>query len=259
MYSFLICDLKNELNKNEIAKQIKKQFENADIIFLCTDKKIKKSDNYTTVIFDKIVRDDVAINSSFKLIKNNNVFVIRSGFKDFDILYLLSENNINNDIIMFKNNKNNSKIHFFNKIITFFKNLYYKLFNYYFYNGNIVCILFKKNACEVLKQLDNPATFTKIDKWVGLTIGYVEKNIEIFRPQVTFKQKWLNFIIWFCIFACSITVTILLYNLLNYVFKLSLYFLCSLSFSMTIFYLIRVYAFSKIGVIENQSNNYIVK
>lgn len=259
MYSFLICDLKNELSKKEIVNQISNCFKNADINFLCTDKKQKKSNKYNLIIFDKIINDDIAINSCFKLMKFDKVFVIRSGFKDFHQLESFKNFNEDYDILMLKNQNKLKKQGFLSNIKNFFKKLYYNLFSYNFYEGNLSCVLFNKNASNVLKQLDNPAPYTKVDKWIGMNIKYILTNTNKFIPQISFREKWQNLYFTFLLFVMSLVSTIFIFDKVFFAIKMFLLFITLLLFAISLFFTVRVYTFSKIGKIENRTCEFIFK
>lgn len=258
MYSFLICDLKNELDKKEVLKQINKYYKDADINFLCTDNKAKGSVKYKLYVFDKNVSEDVAINSVFKNIKYDKVFVIKSGFNDFSKLEKFVNFNEDFDILMLKNQKNTKKLRFFEKIKQIFNNFYYNLFNYYFYEGNISCILFNRNSTVVLKNLQNPATFIKIDKWIGMEIKYIDCEIEQYKPKTSFVDKWLNLICSSLVFVVSLIGNIFLYNKIHLVVNILLLFAVMLSFALSCFFAVRSYAVCKIGKINNNVSEYIL-
>ncbi|MGI5842185.1 MAG: hypothetical protein ACOX6H_02700 [Christensenellales bacterium] len=67
-----------------------------------------------------------------------------------------------------------------NKVKMFFEKLYAKIvkliFGYSLYDGDIGLVLFGEIPLSVLKTAINPIILTKVNRWVGFDISYVEKD-----------------------------------------------------------------------------------
>ena len=171
-------------NKMEIKKLIK--FVNtrliSPVIFVASSKKLNiKDENIQNFVF-VIPNPDMALNALIKLVETDKLIVIRkiSDLEDIEKVYrgLIKSNSI---CVLSK--KSNKVTQFFQKLSDFVTNF---LFGYKFLHAGLGVVGFSRVPLAVLKHLDNCSMYTKVDRWIGIEINFVQTNKV---DKVKFKPK----------------------------------------------------------------------
>ena len=199
----LILNLNNELDFDKFSKFSKQKLVGAEIVI--ASKQSHKLSEFTEYVFDTDDNDEV-INTLIKKIDTDKLIIVRQ----FD------NNNFTPIASVFVELKKENQICLMSKksgkIKKFFKNLFTPLirflFGYDLLMGSLACIGYGKNCIEVLKQLDNPSLFTKVDKWSGVDIKYIEASQA---QRVKFKSKVLKHYIRIFIYSLLFAIPILLW------------------------------------------------
>ena len=74
--------------------------------------------------------------------------------------------------------------------------------------GSLACVGFGKTCLEILKQIDNPSFYTKVDKWSGIDIKVIECQET---QKVKFKPKITNNIVNICLFGAIFLIPLFLW------------------------------------------------
>ena len=180
--TFLVLNLDNEININELSNRISEKYFKYQIIIAST-KKHKTIFNVEEYVFDE-KNEDKIINTLMSKVKGNKLVLARKINNDNIEELIKMEQNLKheNQISIIKKEKNKVSrllFNFLNKIIKL-------IFGYTFYDGNICCLAFASVPLEVMKVLDNCSLYTKVNKWKG--IDFVDAELKI-KSKVKFKPK----------------------------------------------------------------------
>ena len=152
---------------------------------------------------------------------------------NFERIYsVYSKLKVDNQICLISKNLNKFQ-KFFMRIFQF---IVHFLFGYNLFEGSLEVVAFGKVPVEILKQVDNPSMYTKIDKWSGITISKVQSS-EI--AKVKFKANVTKNIVHILILLATFLTPLLLWIFIpfiqkNIALKLLAVFLMALSFSLII-------------------------
>lgn len=172
MWSFVVVDLKNQLDINEFVTFIDINYPQSQILY-CSSKKVDNQ-SLSNYIFDESVDSESVINSVTVLCENQNIAIIRD-VKNYPKIIQLSEKlKHKNQIVYFE--KKSSK--FISKCSKFFLGI----INYIF-NQNIkpiyygLCV-YGENASKILKNIESPSVITKTNTFAGVEYLFVDCNYE---------------------------------------------------------------------------------
>ena len=199
----LILNLNDELDFDKFSKFSRQKLVGAKIVI--ASKQNHKLSEFTEYVFDTDDSDEV-INALVKKIDTEKLVIVRkfdnNNFNE--IASVVGELKKENQLCMMSKKSGKIKAFFrslFSPIIRF-------LFGYDLLSGSLSCVGYGKNCLEVLKQLDNPSLFTKVDKWSGVDIKYIETSQT---QKVKFKSKVAKNYIRIAVYTILMALPILLW------------------------------------------------
>lgn len=227
----LVLAVKNSNpEKNEIMK-FAKTFKRVSVLVVEDD----KTEN-------DMIAEAIKNVQGYEMVLCRDYFDYKTIFSDYMIEMSLE----GAQVVAYKKNKKTSKLkNFFTKI---YNKVIKKIFGFKLYEAEIGLIYFNNIALSVLKELPNSATFTKVNKWVGFEVSYIEIESELISQAKLDKSELksvkigliacsalialfftgfvllavfnkLSFIVGLLfIFVLIITFFVLLYNILKFTF-----------------------------------------
>ena len=216
MVTFIIIVKQRSIQK-EILSELKNLFANIQIL-LATEvsnqglKELDKKDKNVKVFhFPDNTSEEDMIESLVNVVEGQSLCIIRDDGKNVDVglaKRCVIKQREGYDIVMPKSNKKTNFLkRFFSKLTN---SIVSKVFGFNLFEGNISIQVFSKNAINILKT-NGTGSLTKVNKWLGANIGYIDENIEKFKPK-TNKLKNLRIwtILYFIVFVCFLATTITL-------------------------------------------------
>ena len=172
MWSFVLLDLSNEYNLDEVLGYINLQYENPDIIY-CSTKKVE-NDQIRNYVFDNDANNESVINTVINKCKNNNIVIVRDVKKYKNIVELTAKIKKYNQVAYFK------KV--YTGIKKFFKEKLLKICNFVFKQNikliDFGVVAYGEAASLVLKTTANPSVVAKTNNWTGIDYIELTKNDE---------------------------------------------------------------------------------
>lgn len=148
----------------------------------------KKHKNVVVVICEEKASENEMINKAIKEVSGLNMVLCRDYFEYATVLsdYIVAMGYMGTQLVLFRKKEKTSKFK------EFFKKIYNKLVSWLFgfklYEGDIGLMFFGNIALSVLKELPNTAHYTKVNRFVGFDISYVESE-ELPKPKFEHKER----------------------------------------------------------------------
>jgi len=146
----------------------------------------KKHKNVVIVVCKQNASENEMINKAIKEVSGDNMVLCRDYFEYATVLsdYIVAMGYMGAQLVLFRKKEKTSKFKDFikkiyNKIVSW-------LFGFKLYEGDIGLMFFGNIALSVLKELPNTAHYTKVNRFLGFDISYVESE-ELQKPK--FEQK----------------------------------------------------------------------
>lgn len=185
-FSFIIIDLRNNLNIESIYNQLRHNYSNFELIY-CSSKKVQNK-NVVNYIFSADEKTENVVNTIIKYCTKTNIVMIRKFTSITDIKKQTDKLSSHNQIV------------YFTKKINKFKSILWEILNYFakllYHNSvlpiNLSCITYGENASNVLKSLEYPSNLMRINKWEGINMIGVDGG-EYYRPEYNLKKHVLMF------------------------------------------------------------------
>ncbi|MBQ3494341.1 MAG: hypothetical protein IJA69_02890 [Clostridia bacterium] len=171
--SFLICNVDNHIDIKKLNKFVSDKFDDYELVVAVGEKhRSVKIENVREYVFSENETNDDIINALVPVVFGQAMVVVRKiENNNFEpILNVLSGFEQNNDIVLIRK-KQNKVTKFFKRILSFLIRFFY---GYTLYDSNLSVCAFGEIPLNVLKQTENASTFTKINRWTGINIVYVE-------------------------------------------------------------------------------------
>lgn len=189
MTTFLVLNLDGSVDVQKLNRFLYESVSDYELVVAC-NKKYKGilSQNVVECIFDENAKPDEVINTLIPKCGGDYLILVRKiENNNFgSILEVSKKLKSQKQIVVIKKNSN-AVVRFFKKVFSFFVRF---LYGYQLFDSNLAVMGFGEIPFSVLKQTPNCSTFTKINKWVGVTID----EIECVSPKVKLSQhKWTRF------------------------------------------------------------------
>lgn len=243
--TFLIVNLQNKLNIEKFVNLVEKNYKNYKIIIAST-KLHKKYKNVYEYQFDDVEPDKV-INTLMPKVEGERLVLVRQFDNDNldEILNIEKAIKKNNQISLLKKCKNKFKsiiFNYINKIINL-------IFGYKLFDGYLSCVGFSSVPLSVLMQIENSSLYTKINKWQGIDLVYVNCNK---CQKLKFKTKKIkhfvriaiSLLIMIGVILCWIFIPFLQSKLL---LKMAMIFVILIAFMFVLLDCVILYVKRKIG------------
>lgn len=211
MTSYVFGILNKEINWVKVYKLLALKYEDFEILFavhknnkeLELINELSDFENVKVLTFEADKSENYMISEAIKKTQGDNLVVCRDYVEYATILsdYLVAMGEMGVQVAMFRKPRKK------NKVKDFFKKLWNKyikfMFGFKLYEGDIGLIYFGNIATSILRELPNNVTFTKVNRWVGFDISYVEsEDIVKANPQkLSIKSTTRNWIISLSVFA----------------------------------------------------------
>ena len=210
--SVLILNLNNKLDFEKFFKFANQKLLGAKIVIASRE---HHNSEFVEYLFETNNSDEV-INTLIKKLKTNKLVIVRD-FDNNNFLPIFSvADGLKNDNQICIMSKSGGKVkNFFKKI---FAPIVKFMFGYDLLFGSLACVGFGKTSLEILRQLDNPSFYTKVDRWSGIDIKHIQSSSV---QKVKFKPKVAKNYINIAVFSCVFVLPILLWIFVN-VFKKSI-------------------------------------
>lgn len=242
------CKYKEQITLNLACRT------NPEIMKKCTE--IKKSFQVIVNMFPINATENGMIDTCFRNEDFESVILVRENSLDLssEIFNMLIENGTKNNIVMFKRLRKENKLKKF--LSTSAKKLCKKFFGFTFFEGDISIQYFGQNVVEILREV-NAFLPTKINKWIGIEIKYIDTpkvvSLENKLPKKIILPTIINILviigtIIFAIFLPKLTtITVLIFMLMTLLILSELTILA--------YNLLKIYCHKKIGSITKQKTN----
>lgn len=162
----------------------------------------KQHENISVLTFDDNKSENEMLNDTIKAVKGENMILCRDYFEYATVLsdYLLAMGELDCQVALFRRSEKKGKIR------QFFSSLYHNtvawLFGFKLYEGDIGLMYFGNIALSIMREMPNSSYYTKVNKWSGFDISYVESD-ELLKPKIECKERKRNII------AMSVTAGII--------------------------------------------------
>lgn len=247
--SIVISCFNKKVFPNELEKNIRNLVPNSEIVYLTNkENQINTEEN---VLYFNEANEDKALNSAIKLLSGKKILLIRENYnlKEFDKIEAMLLNKSTADIVLYsKQRKKFNKFLF--KIVNKINLL---LFGYNLFDGDLSLMLFNDNPTTVLKVLDNSSVFMKINKWIGMSVCYLENiDFKCYKP----KEKFTKEIVMTSSFAFLFVLSIVLWASISafhtLLFGMIFFLLTLLSLSLALITAVRLFNFYEVGRVINE-------
>lgn len=238
----------------EIEKNIKEINANSEVVYITSENNTLNTNEKVYYFNEK--NEDKAINSIVKLLNGKSILLIRENYnlKNFNKIEEIITSKEKADILLF-NKKRNKFNNFCFKYLNKLNNL---LFSYKLYDGDISIMLFNQNPTTILKVLDNPSVFMKINKWLGMSIAYLEnKNLNYYKPNINIIKEIACISSFAFVFVLSIVLWASVKYFHTFLFAMIFLLLMLLSFGLSAIWGLRLLNTLEVGRIENEKLNII--
>ena len=252
----LIIIVKQRKIQNDIISLLETFCVNVQILFATEEgndgltELENRKENVRVVYFPRKTSEEDMIESLIDYVDGQTLCIVRDDNKPINVNLIkrcIVKQKEGYDIVMPKNNK---KTNFFKKFFKKITNaLVYKVFGFNLFEGNISIQCFGNNSINILKT-NRTGTLTKVNKWLGANIGYVDDNVDNFRPKAKKLGKLkLWTILYFMLFIVFLSSTIALPILfsLPWLVVLLLIFGTLIGISLSLFNFLRFYIKYQVG------------
>lgn len=223
----ILCEKKHKIAlefenfKRKINEQSKEAAKEKTETAKKTNKNLKKQENTNINLytFPNGTKEDSMISFGINSLTEGDFILLRNDVKEInsDLLEkILYERQLGGDIIMAKKpRKKNFLSNFFSNI---FKKLYFLIFNFNFYLGDIGVQYFSNLALSVMKET-NSIMLTKLNKWLAVNIKYLDFEINpTYITQKDYGKSKLLLLIYAVCIAVLTTLTFVLSDIFNHSF-----------------------------------------
>lgn len=189
MTTFLVLNLDGSVDVQKLNRFLYENVNDYELVVACNKKyKGLMTQNVVECIFDENANPDEVINTLIPKCGGEFLILVRKiENNNFGpILEVAKKLKSQKQIVVIKK-QSNVITRFFKKIFSFVVKF---LYGYQLFDSNLAVMGYGEIPFSVLKQTPNCSTFTKINKWVGVTID----EVECVTPKVKLSQhKWTRF------------------------------------------------------------------
>lgn len=238
----------------EIEKNIKEINANSEVVYITSENNTLNTNEKVYYFNEK--NEDKAINSIVKLLNGKSILLIRENYnlKNFNKIEEIIISKEKADILLYNRKRNKFK-NFCFKYLNKLNNL---LFNYKLYDGDLSVMLFNQNPTTILKVLDNPSVFMKINKWLGMNIVYLEnKTLNYYKPKANLVKEISCIASFTLVFVLSIVLWSCIGYFHTFLFAMIFLLLILLSLGLSLICALRLFNTLEVGRIENEKLNII--
>ena len=253
MITFLFCVKKRNIQPTFLENF--KLLEDVSVIFVGEQsnlslKNLKPNKNIACNVFyfaDGTSQEDM-IQSVISKVYCHTLVLVRDDESevDFNILNsMIKKQREGYDVVLARPAKRNPIKNFFVKLM---QKLVNYVFNFKLFDGDLTYQIFGGNAVSILKA-NGTALLTKVDKWLGAKIGYVEYNHSVVQTDKNRKSLKLLSIIYSLVLGLTLGTSITLGVILPlpWLALLGLVFANMISFILFAYYILRLYISLKVG------------
>lgn len=243
MTSYVFSIIDKQIIWSKVYDILKSKYEDDfEIIFVTKEKNEelatlqklqKKHDNVVMVVCEESLTENEMINKAIAQVSGDNMVLVRDYFEYATVLsdYIVAMGNLGAQVVLFRSKQKSSKFK------DFFKRIYNKLVSWLFgfklYQGDIGLMFFGNIALSVIQELPNSVHYTKVNRFSGFDISYVEAE-DLQKPRHEHKERkkvMIASIVTAVCIALEITALVLLsvFNVLGFLggLGLILMILCS--------------------------------
>lgn len=184
-YSFIIIDLKNECDINEINNSISSNYKNYEILY-CNTAEIKGGKNVVSFSFDKNVNSEEVVNSVLRETKKQNIVLIRK-FINVEIIKQITDNLDNKNSVVYLSKKKNFAVNLIDKILNKVTSF---VFGKKIKNVNHSAVAYGELVSNVIKNINTPSISSRMNNWTGVSEKYVECSEKY---KITYSKKRIAF------------------------------------------------------------------
>lgn len=192
----------------------------------------KEKANINLYTFPNGTKEDSMISFGINSLTEGDFILLRNDVEEINVNLIekiLFESQLGGDIIMAKKpRKKNFLNRFFSNV---FEKLYFLIFNFIFYAGDIGVQYFSNLTLSIMKET-NSVMLTKLNKWLAVDIKYLDFEIN----QTVIKQKnYGKSKLLLLIYALCFVVLIVLSFILSDIFNPSFIFWLFVAFLIIVF------------------------
>lgn len=250
-YSFVIIDLKNNLDIGNIYNQLCLHYSQFEVVY-CSSKKSNIS-GIVNYVFSNAESTESVINSVVKHCTKSNIIMIRKYTSIADITALTSKLTSKNQIV------------YFSKPLSKAKTLTWKVLNFFaklLYHNNVLamnlsCIAYGENASNVLKVLEYPSNLMRINKWEGINMIGINGG-QNYQPEYNLKKHVLLFAVPLTIAAIAIVCYFVFYQKISQLTRVISWLTAIICVILSIMFGVNWFICSKVGQ-GNQTKAKIIK
>lgn len=170
-YSFIVLDLKNEVNVSNLMQFFNKEYKNDGFeVIYCSSKNSNKRKNFRNFVFEENENSEKIINAVTKECLGQCIAIIRNVNAYADVLKLTKNLQNGNEIVFYKKEHTKFKgwlLGIFKKIVTF-------MFLQYLLPVKYGTVLYGKIPSLVLKKIECPSVLMKANSWQGINYKLIE-------------------------------------------------------------------------------------
>ena len=172
-FSFVILDLKNEIEMPKVVNFFNKNYSDYEILY-CASKHLEKMNNVKTYLFNHDEDSEKILNSVIKQATKTNIVVVREFTSCEDILRQTKNLLLTNQIVYYKKQASPFKM--------FFYKLFHKIARWLFSKEiilcNFSCVTYGEIASNVLKRIEYPSNLMRTNQWQGIQLIGVDGGKE---------------------------------------------------------------------------------
>ena len=188
-FSFVILDLKNELNLSNVINTFNKYYKDYEIIY-CATKQVEKIDKVKQYLFDDKECSEKILNTVLKYSTKTNIVVVR-GFTSFEEIKKQTNNLLlTNQIVYFKKQLSPIRMFFYKLFRTITK----LIFSNDIVFCNFSCTSYGEIASNVLKKIKYPSNLMRTNEWQGIQLVGIDGG-----KTYKFKYNCIKSILQCCI------------------------------------------------------------
>ena len=180
-YSFVIIDLKNECNIEEINYYISSNYKDYEILY-CNTRLVENRKDLFCYKFNEEAKSEEVINSILCVTKKQNIILIRK-FTNFDVIKQLTDNLKEKNAVVYFTKKQNNVVKLFDNACNKICSL---VFGKKIKNINHFAVAYGEVISNVIRTLNCSSNSIRMNNWTGVDEHYLESDVKY---KIGYKKR----------------------------------------------------------------------